>query len=65
MMVGHEYLVTGLDVLRLVNEKHRFSYDCEFVSLARNKGVRLVTGDRKIVNCFPETAVLLEEYAGM
>lgn len=33
------------------------AYDCEFVVLARSMGLALVTEDKRILRCFPETAV--------
>lgn len=61
---GREYEVTSLDVLTLVNESDCSAYDCEFVALARHLGVPLVTGDRRLVRCFPETVRHLESAAG-
>jgi|GEM_PF-6332472 len=40
------------------------SYDCEYVALAQHLGLTMVSGDRRLVQKFPETAVLLEEFAG-
>jgi hypothetical protein len=37
---------------------------CEYVALAQHLDVRLVTGDTQVVDRFPDTAVLLEEFAG-
>jgi len=58
---GKEYEVASLDVLSLVNESECSAYDCEFVALAKGLGVRLVTMDRKLVSCFPDTATLLTD----
>ncbi len=60
---GSTYEVPSTDVLRLVDASGHSSYDCEYVALAQQLGVSLVTGDRQVVKNFPETAVLLEEYA--
>ena len=58
---GKEYEVASLDVLSLVNQSECSAYDCEFVALAKGLGVQLVTMDRKLVSCFPNTATLLTD----
>ncbi len=58
---GKEYEVTSLEVLSLVDRSECSAYDCEFVALARGLEVRLVTMDRKLVICFPDTAILLTD----
>jgi predicted nucleic acid-binding protein len=57
------YSVASADVLRLSDETGHPAYDCEYVALARELGVTLVTGDETVADRFPETAVLLEDYA--
>ncbi|CAA9309583.1 MAG: hypothetical protein AVDCRST_MAG89-1028 [uncultured Gemmatimonadetes bacterium] len=37
-------------------------YDCEFVALAMDEGVPLVTNDRKVLAAFPEIAVSIQEF---
>lgn len=49
-------------VLQLVDETGHSAYDCEYVALAQELGVTLVTGDETVADRFPETAVLLEDY---
>jgi len=58
---GKEYEVTSLEVLSLVNQRECSAYDCEFVALARGLDIQLVTMDRKLVTCFPDTAILLTD----
>ena len=62
MLAGHEYAVRSADVLKLVERTRHSSYDCEYVALAEAEGVPLVTGDRKVVQQFPNVAVLLEAF---
>ena len=62
LLQGREYEVTSLDVLSLVSRSECSAYDCEFVALARGLGTPLVTMDRKLVSCFPDTAALLTEF---
>jgi predicted nucleic acid-binding protein len=45
----------------LVDETGHSAYDCEYVALARELGVMLVTGDGTLADRF-EPAVLLEDY---
>ena len=64
LMVGQEYEVASSDVLRLAARSGCTAYDCEFVALAEELGVTLVTVDREVLREFPEVAVGLEEYVG-
>ena len=62
--VGHEFLVESRAVLRLVAGSHSSAYDCEFVALAEEQRVELVTVDRDLLRDFPHVAVSLEKFAG-
>ena len=59
---GREYGVPARDVLELAAVSGCTAYDCEFVALARQLGVRLVTGDRQVLDAFPDTAVSPEAF---
>ena len=59
----HEFAVPSLEVLQLADESGCSAYDCEFVGLARNLAIPLVTLDRRVQAAFPEVAVTLEEFA--
>lgn len=56
-MRGREYGVESGDVLRLARRSGCSAYDCEYVSLARHVGAKLVTTDRQVLAAFPETAI--------
>jgi hypothetical protein len=64
LMQGQEYEVPSNQVLELVHAGSCCAYDCEFVALARDLGVLLVTVDRQILEGFPDTAISLEAFAG-
>lgn len=57
-----EYEPAGFDVLRLARESGCTAYDCEYVAVARDLGMPLVTLDAQILAAFPETAVSLERF---
>ena len=61
---GAEYSVESRDVLRLVTESGCSAYDCEFVALAQQLGVPLLTSDAEILKEFAQTAISLETFAG-
>ena len=62
-MRGREYSVSSMQVLNLVRKSRCSAYDCEFVALAEDFGVPLVTTDRKIISAFPSIAVSLKEFS--
>ncbi len=64
LMDGREYEVASMDVLQLVRESKCSAYDCEFVALARNLNVPLVTVDIQILREFPTDAVSMDEFTG-
>lgn len=63
LLRGREHVVLSLDVLSLAAGSSRSAYDCEFVALAEQSGIPLVTADRGIVRDFPSTAIALEAFA--
>jgi predicted nucleic acid-binding protein len=50
--------------LQLAAESGCSAYDCEFVALARDLEVPLVTADRQLLAAFPSTAVSPEAFVG-
>lgn len=56
---GREYQVSSLHVLQLVQCSDCSAYDCEFVSLAMQLGVKLVTMDKRVLRNFPEQTLKL------
>ena len=49
-------------VLDLIAESDCTAYDCEFVALAREVNVPLVTADKQLLNRFPDCAMSLEDF---
>lgn len=60
---GAEYQVESMQVIELVNSSRCSAYDCEFVALAREFGVSLVTTDNQILKEFPHIVVSLKSFA--
>ncbi len=59
---GREYGVSSVRVLDLAAASRCSAYDCEFVALAQDLDVPLVTADKKILTAFPETAVSMAAF---
>jgi predicted nucleic acid-binding protein len=57
LMENNEYDVASDQVLELVVSSALSAYDCEFVALARDLGVKLVTTDKAILKSFPEFSI--------
>ncbi len=64
LMRGREYEVASHQVLGLAAASACSAYDCEFVALARDLDVRLVTVDKQILHQFPDVAISLEKFVG-
>jgi predicted nucleic acid-binding protein len=62
MMQRHEYRVSSLYVLNLVANSVCSAYDCEYVALAQDLEVPLVTTDRLILGQFPNVALSLDRF---
>ena len=62
LMLGWEYEVASSQVLSLAAQSSCSAYDCEFVALAQDLGVTLVTVDKQITEQFPRVAVSLDQY---
>ncbi len=62
LMQDREYEVTSHQVLDLVAASSCSAYDCEFVALAKDLDIPLVTTDKQILKQFPDNAISLEKY---
>jgi len=59
---ANEYSVPTERILTLVLGSDCTAYDCEYVALAQDLGVPLVTMDKQVLKAFPKTAVSLEKF---
>lgn len=64
LMEGNDYAVPAAEVLRAAIASGCTAYDAEFVVLARDLGVKLVTLDQAILKAFPAFAVSLDSLGG-
>ena len=56
-LTGREYSVLSRQVLTLASRSGCSAYDCEFVALAQDLEVPLVTNDRQVLKAFPTIAI--------
>jgi predicted nucleic acid-binding protein len=56
---GKEYSVSSDHVLALAYRSKCSAYDCEFVALAEDLEISLVTADKQILKAFPSVALSL------
>ena len=61
LLTEKEYEVNAVQVLKLSYESGCSAYDCEFVSLAKDLDVLLITEDKKILSRFPESAISMDK----
>ncbi len=62
LMKDAEFDVTSLQVLKLAEESGCSAYDCEFIALAIDMNVPLITVDKKILSKFPKISTSLDEF---
>ncbi len=62
LMKDAGYEVTSRHVLKLATESGCSAYDCEFVALAMDLNVPLITVDKKILSKFPVISIALDEF---
>jgi predicted nucleic acid-binding protein len=61
-MFGREHIVSSAPVMNLAIRSGCSAYDCEFVVLAQEIGVPLVTSDQKILSAFSDVAVSMNRF---
>jgi predicted nucleic acid-binding protein len=65
LMMEHERHVSSSLVLELVATSKCTSYDCEYVALAKEMNLTLVTFDKEIVGEFPGIAAFPQAFASL
>ena len=60
IMLEREHTISSVEVMKLATSSGCSAYDCEFVALAQDLGVPLVTSE--VLTAFPEIAVSLEDF---
>jgi predicted nucleic acid-binding protein len=50
------------EILELIAESDCTAYDCEFIALAKQLGIQVVTADKQLLRQFPDWAISLEEF---
>jgi predicted nucleic acid-binding protein len=63
LLEGREYALPTRAVLALAAGSSCSAYDCEFIALAQQLAVRMVTSDRGVLRAFPEVAVTPRGFA--
>ncbi len=57
-----EYEINSVQVLNLACTSGCSAYDCEFISLAENLNISLVTMDKQVLKAFPSLAISPRNY---
>lgn len=50
------------EILELVKNSNCTAYDCEFIALAKQLNIKLVTADKQLLQQFPDYATSMEEF---
>ena len=62
MLEKRQLLPSYEKVLDLIAESDCTAYDCEFIALARQLNIQLVTADKQLLDQFPDCAISLQEF---
>ena len=62
LLLKNEYEVSTLKVLELAQKSGCSAYDCEYVSLAKDLKVPLITMDKKLLKNFPKIAISVNDF---
>lgn len=64
-MKEHERFTSSSVVFELVAASRCTSYDCEYVALAKDMNLALVTFDQQVVGAFPAIAVFPQNFMNL
>jgi predicted nucleic acid-binding protein len=59
---NRQVIPSNEEILELVKNSNCTAYDCEFIALAKQLSIKLVTADKQLLQQFPEYATSLEEF---
>ena len=62
LMRGREFEVSSGEIFKLVSVSKCSAYDCEFIAVAMELGVPLVTVDKQLLREFPDSTLSLDAY---
>ena len=62
LLKENEYEINSTQVLSLSHLSGCSAYDCEFVNLAKDLNLLLISQDKKILHNFPETAISMSQF---
>jgi predicted nucleic acid-binding protein len=65
LMKGMEYLVPSASILKLSEASQCSACDCEFVALAKQLDLKLVTSDALVIEKFPGVALHMAAFTGV
>lgn len=62
IMAHNEYDISSSQVLALVEKSNCSAYDCEFIALANQLNVQLVTQDKKVLKEFSSSTISVSDF---
>lgn len=62
LLRGREYKVSSFEVLKLASESGCSAYDCEFIAVANDLKVSLLTTDKQLLQRFSGVATSLSDF---
>ncbi len=62
LLQENEYEINSVQVLTLSAYSGCSAYDCEFVNLAKDLDIQLLTQDKKLLANFPESAISMQQF---